>query len=320
MHDSDDAPPLDQYQVAAFYCFIPLEEEKITSLLQDLTINALEEKVRGTVLLAKEGVNGTICGPCKGVTSLLEKLKEPLLEKTLQVKISWTPIQAFRRFKARRKLEIVTMGVAGINPMKSVGDYVDTLSWNSLLSDPNTLVIDARNQYEIAIGTFEGALNPQIDNFREFPNWVDKNLHQIVEARSPDRIAMFCTGGIRCEKATSYLLKEGFKGIHHLKGGILRYLEDISLKESLWNGECFVFDQRVALNHNLLPGVHRLCYACGMPLTPEERESLSYVHGVQCPHCEELYTEKDRSRFAERQRQIDERAQTTSENLTGCNS
>ena len=316
MHDLQKLPYTDTYQVAAFYCFAPLDEKVIVSLLRQLTNLASEEQVRGTVLVAKEGVNGTICGPSKGVSLLLEILKRPLLEKTLEVKFSWTQTQAFRRFKVRRKLEIVTMGVFDVNPIDKVGDYVAPVDWNSLLYDPDTLVIDTRNQYEIAIGTFEGALNPQIDAFREFPDWVNKNLHQIVEERGPKRIAMFCTGGIRCEKATSYLLKEGFEGIHHLHGGILRYLEDVPVKDSRWSGECFVFDQRVALNHRLLPGVHRLCHACGMPLNPDERQSLSYVRGVQCSYCKDRYTEKDRARFAERQRQIDERTQKLPDNLS----
>ncbi len=317
MHDSKEASPLYKYQVAAFYCFAPLEEKIILSLLKELNDDASEQQVRGTVLLATEGVNGTICGPSKGVVAILEKLKKALLRKTLQMKVSWTNTQAFRRFKARKKSEIVTMGVAGINPVNSAGEYIDPEDWNNLLLDLNTLVIDTRNQYEISIGSFESALNPNLNNFSEFPGWVDKNLSKFIEERRPRRIAMFCTGGIRCEKATSYLLKEGFKDIYHLKGGILRYLEEIPLGNSLWNGECFVFDQRVALNHNLLPGVHRLCHACGMPLTPDERKSLQYVRGVQCPHCEDRYTEEDRARFAERQRQIDERTRKSSGNLSG---
>ena len=317
MHDSQEVIQSKEFQVAAFYCFISLEEKVITSLLKHLSSYAEEQQVKGTVLLATEGINGTICGPSKGVSSLLEVLNVALSTKTLQVKFSWTSTQAFRRFKARKKCEIVTMGISGIDPAKLVGDYVAPTNWNSFLSDPDTLVIDTRNQYEIAIGTFQGALNPHIGTFRDFPAWVDKYLRQLVDRKHSRRIAMFCTGGIRCEKATSYLLQEGFKEIHHLQGGILKYLEDVSVKESLWHGECFVFDKRVALNHKLMPGVHSLCHACGMPLTPDECQVKSYVRGVQCLHCEDRYTEQDRERFAERQRQIDERIKKLPDNIPG---
>ena len=297
-------------QVAAFYCFTPLEEDVILCLLKQLNQEAIQEEVRGTVLLASEGVNGTICGPKDGVNILMKLIQETLLG-SFEVKISWTHTQAFRRFRARRKSEIVTMGVSNIHPTESVGVYVDPTDWNNYLSDPETLVIDTRNEYEVAIGTFKDALNPHIDNFREFPAWVDANLHQLVEEKDPKQIAMFCTGGIRCEKATSYLLKEGFKGVHHLQGGILKYLENIPEQESLWDGECFVFDQRVALNHNLLPGDYRLCHPCGMPLAPEDLKDASYIPGVQCLLCKDRYTNEDRARFAERQKQMDQSRELT---------
>jgi len=297
-----------QFQVIAFYCFTALTEEEIGSLQKRLTTNALEAHVRGTVILASEGVNGTICGTAEGVTCLLDSLKKALSGNALELKLSWTPKQVFRRFKARRKCEIVTMGVGGINPKNLAGKYVDPLNWNSYLSDSETLVIDTRNEYEVAIGSFQGAVNPNTHTFREFPSWVENNLRFLVNERRPKRIAMFCTGGIRCEKATSFLLKEGFQNIHHLRGGILKYLEVVPKKESLWDGECFVFDRRVALNHNLLPGVHRLCHACGSPLTPEQQQDSSYVRGIQCSYCKDRYSDKDRARFAERQKQIDHRA------------
>ena len=315
MKTFEEVIPSSKLQVAAFYCFTPIKDEVIDLLLDELTNKASEGEVKGTVLIASEGINGTICGPIEGVTSLLEQLQASLLEKTLEFKVSWTTVQAFRRFKARKKREIVTMGVEGINPRQSVGVYVDPLDWNSCLSDPDTLVIDTRNGYEVAIGSFEGALNPYTDTFREFPAWVDSNLHMLVEERQPRRIAMFCTGGIRCEKATSYLLQEGFEGVHHLQGGILKYLEEVPKQKSLWNGECFVFDQRVALNHKLLPGVHCLCYACGMPLSPKETQSSNYIRGVKCLHCADLYTDEDRVRFAERQKQFDERTRNLPENI-----
>ena len=302
-----------QFHVAAFYCFTSLNEQEIVSLQSQLTRNALAGHVRGTVLLATEGLNGTICGPSEGVACLLEDLNKALLGRSLEVKVSWTPRQAFRRFKARRKCEIVTMGVDGVNPQKSVGVYVDPLNWNSYLSDPETLVIDTRNEYEVAIGSFPGALNPHTQTFREFPSWVEKNLRPLVVKKQPQRIAMFCTGGIRCEKATSYLLKEGFEDIHHLRGGILRYLEEVPEDESLWEGECFVFDQRVSLTHDLCPGNYHLCYACGMPLSQDQRNSDSYIRGVQCIYCRDLFDESDRARFAERQRHYDNLVNQASE-------
>ncbi len=315
MQNFQETGSASQFKVVTFYCFISLDEEVILSLISQLKNIAMEGQVLGTVLLANEGVNGTICGPMQGVCSLIENLQEAISNKKLEVKISWTSTQIFRRFKARKKCEIVTMGVAGINPAKSAGVYVDPLDWNAYLSDPGTLVIDTRNEYEVAIGSFEGALNPHTDNFREFPSWVDKHLHALVKKRRSKRIAMFCTGGIRCEKATSYLLKEGFTGVHHLQGGILKYLEKISDQDSLWNGECFVFDKRVALDHKLLPGTHSLCYACGMPLSPKECQDSTYIRGVQCLHCEDFYSERDKVRFAERQLQIDKRLRQGEKNL-----
>lgn len=296
----------DQFKVAALYCFTPLKEETISSLLSELPIIAHQNEVLGSILLASEGINGTVCASSKGLDNLLEALQNNLFGKTLQIKVSWTPKQAFRRFKARKKAEIVTMGVADVNPIDSVGTYVEPCDWNSFLADSGTLVIDTRNEYEVAIGSFQGALNPHTESFREFPSWVNEYLKPLVAEKSPSRIAMFCTGGIRCEKATSYLKREGFNSVHHLHGGILRYFEDVPRNESCWEGECFVFDQRVALNHELMPGVHRLCHACGMPLNPEDRKHLNYIRGIQCHHCKDLFSDQDRARFAERQIQIDQ--------------
>ncbi len=305
MKDIDDSPLKDQFQVAAFYLFIHVSEDLILSLLDQFDHSATENNLRGTVLLASEGVNGTICGSKEGVSSFIEILKSSFSVKSLQIKYHLTNQQAFRRFKVRRKAEIVTMGIHGVNPSETVGTYVEPSEWNDCLNDPDTLVIDTRNKYEIGIGSFKNSLNPHIDNFREFPNWVQKHLRPLVKKNPPKRIAMFCTGGIRCEKATSYLKQEGFKAVHHLHGGILHYLEDVPQEESLWRGECFVFDQRVALTHKLLPGEYRLCYACGMPLNSVERKSLNYVRGVQCHHCKSRFSDSDRARFAERQRHFD---------------
>ena len=292
------------FQVAAFYAFTPLAGVKIASLVEELPSLAERKEVKGTVLLAEEGVNGTICGPANGVQALLSRLQCGI-ELSLVVKISWTSGQAFRRFKARRKQEIVTMGVAGINPLETVGVYIDPAEWNELIDDPQTLVIDTRNDYEVAIGQFEGAINPCTQSFRSFPDWVEQQLKPLVNKSLPKRIAMYCTGGIRCEKASSLLIQEGFNNVHHLKGGILRYLEEMPETKSRWRGECFVFDQRVALNHQLEQGMHKLCHACGLPLSPEDVSLPSYRLGIQCRHCVERFTDEDRQRFAERQRQIE---------------
>jgi UPF0176 protein len=297
--------------VAAFYAFTPLDDATRDRLLEQLPQWAVAGEVMGSVLVAPEGVNGTISGPAAGVEQLLQELRQPLdlgddHYARLAVKRSWTDRQAFRRFKARRKREIVTMGCPDVSPSRSVGTYVEPEHWNDLVDDPDTLVIDTRNRYEVAIGSFEGALNPGTDSFREFPDWAEQKLRPLVDQQAPKRIAMFCTGGIRCEKASSYLQQQGFGEVHHLRGGILNYLEAIPETASRWRGECFVFDQRVALNHRLEQGVHRLCHACGLPLTPEERELPSYIPGVQCLHCIDRFTDADRQRFAERQRQLDQ--------------
>ena len=293
-------------QVAAFYAFYSLDENLLVDLPTALIDLANQYEVRGSILLASEGVNGTICGSDAGVNSLLSKLNELIDSSSLQVKYSRTDKQAFRRFKSRRKNEIVTMGVEGINPLKSSGSYIEPNDWNDYLDDPDTLVIDTRNEYEVSIGTFEGAINPHTDIFRDFPAWADKNLQSLIDKKNSTKVAMFCTGGIRCEKATAYLKRIGFSEVHHLHGGILRYLEEIPEQDSRWRGECFVFDQRVALNHKLAPGEHKLCYACGMPLSPKDRERPQYIPSIQCHYCINHFTDEDRSRFAERQKHINE--------------
>lgn len=301
----NDQNSVELFQVAAFYSFVSWPEATVTSLLQNLSIIGAEHQLKGTVLLAQEGVNGTICGSKEGVTALLARLQSDLPNGLFEVKVSWTPEQAFRRFKVRRKAEIVTMGIAGVDPCKTVGIYVDPAEWNALIDDPDTILIDTRNDYEIAIGCFKGALNPQTKCFRDFPTWVEQQLRPMLKEEPSKRVAMYCTGGIRCEKATSYLLQQGFGDVHHLRGGILRYFEEVSQTESRWQGECFVFDQRVALNHQLLPGVHSLCYACGLPLTPEDQSLHSYIPGIQCRHCLDRFSDQDRVRFTERQRQME---------------
>ena len=296
--------------VAAFYAFTPLEADRRELLLERLTSLAEQGGVLGSILVAQEGVNGTISGPEHGVTAVLDHLHASLdlgddHYARLEVKRSWADKPVFRRFKARRKKEIVTIGVTSVDPRASVGTYVEPEDWNALIDDPDTLVIDTRNSYETAIGTFDGAIDPGTESFRDFPQWADRTLRPLIEQNASKRIAMFCTGGIRCEKASSYLQRQGFGEVHHLRGGILNYLEKVPEQQSRWRGECFVFDQRVALNHRLEPGQHSLCHACGLPLSPEQRALPNYIKGVQCLHCVDRFSEADRERFAMRQRQID---------------
>ncbi len=298
--------------VAAFYAFTPLDDERREALLTRLPSLAREGSVVGSLLVAHEGVNGTISGPESAVDAVLDHLRASLdlgddHYARLEVKRSWAEKPVFRRFKARRKKEIVTIGVASVDPSTSVGTYVEPENWNALVDDPDTLVIDTRNSYETAIGTFEGAIDPSTESFREFPQWAESMLRPLIEQQGSKRIAMFCTGGIRCEKASSYLQQQGFGEVHHLRGGILKYLEQVPEAESRWQGECFVFDQRVALNHRLEPGEHSLCHACGLPVSAQQRELPSYIKGVQCVHCVDRFTDADRERFAMRQRQIDQR-------------
>ena len=297
--------------VAAFYAFTPLDDKRRETLLSSLPTLARDGSVLGSVLVAHEGVNGTISGPESAVDAVLDHLRASLVlgndhYARLEVKRSWAKKPVFRRFKARRKKEIVTIGVNSVDPRTSVGTYVEANDWNALVDDPETLVIDTRNSYETAIGTFEGAIDPSTESFRDFPKWAESTLRPLIEQKGSKRIAMFCTGGIRCEKASSYLQQQGFGEVHHLRGGILKYLEQVPETESRWRGECFVFDQRVALNHQLEPGEHSLCHACGLPVSAQQRELPSYIKGVQCVHCVDRFTDADRERFAMRQHQTDQ--------------
>ncbi|MFM7676582.1 MAG: rhodanese-related sulfurtransferase [Synechococcus sp.] len=294
--------------VAAFYRFAALED--LAPLRQELQERAEAAGVMGTILLAPEGVNGTIAGPEEGVREVLARLRQlPGLEP-LEAKFSGAPEPPFHRLKVRLKREIVTLGRPELKPYLEdpVGTLVPPSQWDVLIRDPHTLVVDTRNAYEVAIGSFEGAIDPGTESFRDFPRWVEETLRPLVAERQPKRLALFCTGGIRCEKATAYLRQEGFEGVHHLQGGILRYLEEIPPECSRWRGECFLFDQRVAVNHRLEPGEHSLCHACGLPLSPDDRALESYVEGVSCRHCAGRYSDADRARFAERQRQIERAA------------
>jgi len=291
-------------QVAAFYGFTALDAATLPALQMELRQLAQVAQLRGTVLLAEEGVNGTVSGPEPGVQRLLARLRQlPGLER-LEAKLSLAPQQAFHRLKVRLKREIVTMGCPTVKPAQQVGTYVPPRQWDALIRDPDTLVVDTRNAYEVAVGSFEGAIDPGTESFREFPAWVERTLRPLVAERRPKAIAMFCTGGIRCEKSTAYLLQQGFEGVHHLQGGILRYLEEVPEAGSSWRGECYVFDQRVSVNHRLEPGSYSLCHACGLPLSAADRGHSAYREGVSCPHCIHRFSDADRARFAERQRQL----------------
>ena len=289
-------------QVAAFYRFSSLQD--LVPLQAELLQLAAAGGVRGTILLASEGVNGTISGPEACVQQVLARLRGVPGLAPLEAKLSWAPEQTFAKLKVRLKREIVTMGCPSVKPAEQVGTYVAPQQWDALINDPDTLVIDTRNSYEVAVGSFAGAIDPGTGSFREFPTWVERELRPLVAARQPKAIALFCTGGIRCEKATGYLLQQGFDAVHHLQGGILRYLEEMPEAHSSWQGECFVFDQRVTVNHQLEPGSYSLCFACGLPLAPAELAHPAYREGVSCHHCIARFSDSDRARFAERQRQL----------------
>ncbi|MDX5407168.1 MAG: rhodanese-related sulfurtransferase [Chromatiaceae bacterium] len=287
------------YVVAALYKFVHLPD--YVSLRDTLYNTMVAHQVKGTLLLAEEGINGTICGPRQGVDAVKAWLDADGRFEGMSYKESLSDELAFYRTKVKLKKEIVTMGVEGINPAHIVGTYVKGDDWNQLISDPDTIVIDTRNDYEVAIGTFKNAINPNTTTFREFPKWAAENLDKTKHKK----VAMFCTGGIRCEKSTAYLKEQGFDEVYHLDGGILKYLEEIPVENSLWQGECFVFDQRVAVKHGLEQGSYDQCYACRMPLSAEEMASPHYVKGLSCPHCYDKTTEEQKAAFAERQRQVE---------------
>ncbi|MEB3244149.1 MAG: rhodanese-related sulfurtransferase [Cyanobacteriota bacterium] len=299
-------------RVASFYRFARFDRSELAPLRERLLARAARAGVLGTVLLAEEGINGSLSGPEQEVERLLAWLaRDPRLAE-LAIRRSSADQAPFFRLKVRLKREIVSLGVEGVDPLAGVGTYVPPSEWNRLIQDPRTLVVDTRNTYEVGLGSFAGAIQPGTDGFRQFPRWVEQTLPALMAERQPERLALFCTGGIRCEKATAYLLQRGFTGVHHLRGGILGYLEQVPPQQSLWRGECFVFDQRAALNERLEVGCHELCHGCRMPLAPADRQLPSYVPGVQCRHCQGRRDAADLARLAERQRQ-QQRAQASGE-------
>lgn len=284
--------------VCALYKFAVLNDYK--ALRQPLLGLMLEKGVHGTLLLAREGINGTIAGSREGVDAIRDWLEADQRFEGIDYKESFVDIQPFKRTKVKLKKEIVTMGVEGIDPKRIVGTYVDPKEWNDLISDPDVLVVDTRNHYEVEIGTFENARNPATDTFREFPEYVKENL----DPSKHKKVAMFCTGGIRCEKSTAFLKEQGFDEVYHLKGGILRYLEEVPESQSLWQGECFVFDDRVTVNHKLERGEFDQCHACRRPITEEDKQRPEYEPGVSCHRCIDSLTAEQKARFAERERQM----------------
>ena len=285
--------------IRAFYKFVHLPD--FEAVRERLLAVATEQEIKGTILVAEEGVNGTVAGGRAQMDVLFNAMRSDERLATLSYKESLSDEQPFYRMKVRLKKEIVTMGVPHIDPNQTVGTYLKGDDWNELISDPDTVVVDTRNDYEIAIGTFKNAISPNTQSFREFPQWVEDNK----EKMEGKKIAMFCTGGIRCEKATAFMKVKGFEDVFHLDGGILQYLEDTPKEKSLWEGECFVFDNRVAVNHDLEPGSYEMCHACRMPLSEEDMQSEHYVKGVSCPHCIEQYSDERREAFKMRQKQIE---------------
>lgn len=286
------------YTIAALYHFTRFDDPG--ALRAPLGATCEAGGVRGSLLLAREGINGTIAGPRAGIDAVLSYIRALPGCADLEWKESTASVPPFARLKVRLKREIVTMGVPGIDPKARVGHYVRPQDWNALISAPDVAVIDTRNEYEVAIGTFEGAIDPETKSFRDFPAWWEANKHRFHNKR----IAMFCTGGIRCEKSTNYLLGQGVEEVYHLKGGILKYLEEVPEAESLWQGACFVFDGRVSVGHRLKEGPHLLCHACRRPILPEDCARPEYEEGVACHHCVHETDDEDKARFRERQRQI----------------
>ena len=292
------------YKIVSLYSFFSFQENLILELKDELFNIEKNNDLTGLLIIAREGINGTICAEEEIIEKVINLITKFTDVNELNIKISYSKKKIFKKLKIKLKNEIVTMGVPEINPSKDAGTYIDSFNWNKLIEDKNTIVIDTRNHYEVSIGSFKKSINPNTENFSEFPKWVDDNLENHLGNKKYKNIAMFCTGGIRCEKATSLLKKKGYKNIYHLKGGILKYLADISNEESMFEGECFVFDKRVALDHQLKKGSYAICYACGMPISTQDQKREEYKEGIQCHFCLNKFNDEDRKRFEERQKQF----------------
>ncbi len=290
---------MSQFVVCALYKFVKLDDYR--QYREPLFQVMRKNEVRGTLLLASEGINGTVSGSRRGIDALLERIRciPPLAD--IDYKESFTDRLPFKRTRVKLKKEIVTMGITGIDPQQVVGTYVSPGEWNRLISDPDVLLVDTRNDYEVQVGTFRNAVNPGTDSFRDFPAYVKDKL----DPKKHKKVAMFCTGGIRCEKSTAYLKEQGFGEVYHLKGGILKYLEEVPAENTLWEGECFVFDERITVNNKLEKGSYQQCNACRMPVTAADRASEKFRQGVSCPHCYDTLTTQQKARFQERQKQME---------------
>ena len=289
------------HKIIALYRFCEIANPK--NLQKTLKKELKNLKILGTIIIGSEGINGTVSGSKTNLNKAIKFLRSDSRFSDLDIKASFSRKAPFLRLKVKIKNEIVTMGINNIKPTIHAGKYVNYDQWNSLLNDEDTILIDTRNDYEYSIGTFKNSINPETSNFREFPKWVKKQKFT-EEIKNHKKIAMFCTGGIRCEKASSFMKKEGFKNVYHLKGGILKYLENTNLKNSLWQGECFVFDDRVSVKHDLSEGAYDLCHGCRTPITEQEKLSKNYVRGVSCSHCISKKSSVQVQRYKSRQKQI----------------
>ena len=300
----DEIPPFDAenpYLVAALYKFVVMEDQQaFQAQLREICARA---NMMGTLLIAAEGLNGTVSASYEGIVEFVSWLRARPAFADISIKYAYHKDRPFHRMKVRLKKEIVTMGCADIYPSQNAGTYVEPEDWNALISDPDVMVVDTRNAYETAIGTFKGAVDPKTNSFREFPEWA-KTLADLPDDQKPKKLAMFCTGGIRCEKSTALMRHYGFDDVYHLKGGILKYFEEVPSDQSLWQGECFVFDSRVSVDHSLTKGAYELCFACRMPVTHEDMEQETYLPGMSCPHCYDQKTTAQRQRYEMRQKQV----------------
>ncbi len=286
------------YTVCALYHFARFDNHE--ALRPPLLELCLKEGITGTLLLAHEGINGTIAGPRTGIERVIAHIKTLPGCADFEWKLSTASEKPFPRMKVKLKKEIVTLGQPNVDPTAHVGNYVNPEDWNELIQAPDVVTIDTRNDYEVAIGTFQGALDPETASFREFPAWWEENKERFHNKR----VAMFCTGGIRCEKSTNFLMSQGVEDVYHLKGGILKYLEEVPQDNSTWDGECFVFDGRVSVGHGLKEGPHVLCHACRRPILAEDQNRPEYEAGVSCHNCVDEYSDSDKARFRERQKQM----------------